>query len=1400
MRTKSPALKLFSLVTSALVWCTVSLHAQSGPTITTQPASQTNLAGTTVIFTVAVDGTGPFTYQWQFNGTNLSNDIIKIVAGNGTDAYSGDGGPATNASLNIPSGMALDLAGNLYVADTGNNRIRKVDTNGIINTFAGNGIPGYSGDGHAAMLATMNAPIGVALDGAGNMYIGDQNNNVVREVDTNLTISTLVTGLNGPAGVAVDRAGNLFIADEYNDRIIRDDTNGIISVVTTSYDAYGVAVDAAGNVYIADGSSGTVREANFAGQPILPLTTVSTNNAGDYSVVIANPYGSVTSAVAVLTIVLPASILIQPSSQLVLAGSNATLSVTAAGTPPLYYSWYCNTTNLLQNGTNSSFMVPNMSASNSGQYTVVITNAWSSVTSSVATLAVVYPPSVSTQPTSQTNQAGSDVTFTVAVDGTGPFTYLWQFNGTNFPKNIITTVAGNGGALNVGDGGAATNANLHYPQAVATDPAGNLFIADTFHDRIRKVHANGIITTVAGNGFAGFSGEGGAATLAMLDNPWGVALDGSGDFYIADCDNQRVRRVDTNGMITTVAGNGYDAGTGYGGYSGDGGAATNAELSFPQGVAVDVNGNLFFADSYNNRIRKVDTNGIITTVAGNGNGTYAGDGGAATNASLCNPQAVALDAVGNLYIADANNNVIRRVDTSGIITTVAGNGVSGYAGDGGLATNASLSSPRGVALDLAGNLFVGDYNNNRVRKVDTNGVITTVAGNGSGSYAGDGGAPTNASLNAPSGVTCDTTGNLYIADANNNRIRKVSLYGTYPSLTLPDVTATNAGNYTVVITSAYGSVTSAVATLTVAAPPIITVQPASQSLPPGSTAEFSVQAAGSGPFEYLWYFDSTNLLQSGADASLVVTNISAASVGQYTVVVTNAYGSVTSQVATLTVLFPPSVIAQPLGQTVIAGTNVIFSVTAGGTGPFTYQWQFNGTNVPDNIITTVAGNGSSSYSGDGGPATNAGLLVVWGLTLDAAGNLYIADTAHLRMRKVDTNGIITTVAGNGSSGYSGDGGAATNAGVDGPYGVAVDGVGNLYIADTGDNRIRKVDTNGVITTVAGNGSGTYAGDGGAATNASLNSPYGVALDSLGNLYIADTYNSRVRMVGTNGIITTVAGKSGYGYSGDGGAATNASLNSPYGVALDSLGNLYIADNGNNRIRIVRTNGIIATVAGKGGGDYSGDGGAATKASLNAPGGVAVDALGNLFIADSSNNRIRRVDANGIITTVAGNGSRTYAGDGGASTNASLNYPEGVALDSFYNLYIADTFNDRIRKVPPLGYPTLALPNVSADNAGNYMVVITSPYGSVTSAVAVLTVTIPRTPPQIITGDASFGFRTNYFGFNVSGAFGQTIVVDGSTDLVVWAPLFTNTVVGNPFYFCDPASTNYPSRFYRARLP
>ena len=304
------------------------------------------------------------------------------------------------------------------------------------------------------------------------------------------------------------------------------------------------------------------------------------------------------------------------------------------------------------------------------------------------------------------------------------------------------------------------------------------------------------------------------------------------------------------------------------------------------------------------------------------------------------------------------------------------------------------------------------------------------------------------------------------------------------------------------------------------------------------------------------------------------------------------------------------------------------------------------------------------------------------MAVDGAGNLYIADASNHRIRKVDSIGTITTIAGTGERGFGGDGGPATQAQLDDPTGVAVDGAGNLYIADWSNARIRKVDGTGTITTIAGTGERGFGGDGGPAIQAQLDAPSGVAVDEAGNLYIADWSNARIRKVDGTGTITTIVGTGERGFGGDGGPATQARLNYPYGVAVDGAGNLYIADLANHRIRKVDSTGTITTFAGTGERGFGGDGGPATQAQLDDPTGVAVDGAGNLYIADQYNHRIRRVDSTGTITTIAGTGERGFSGDGGPATQAQLDDPTGVAVDGAGNLYIADASNHRIRLLTP----------------------------------------------------------------------------------------------------------------------
>jgi uncharacterized protein (TIGR03437 family) len=580
-------------------------------------------------------------------------------------------------------------------------------------------------------------------------------------------------------------------------------------------------------------------------------------------------------------------------------------------------------------------------------------------------------------------------------------------------------------------------------------------------------------------------------------------MDAAGSIYISDAGNARIRKISPGGIISTIAGSGQSR------FSGDGGLATAASLNSPEHLAIDLAGNLYIADYGNQRVRKVGPDGVITTVAGNGTKGFSGDDGPATAASLNQPRGLVLDAAGNLYISDSNNFRVRKVTARGIVVTVAGTGVSGSSGDGGPATRASLGSLGGVALDSSGSLYVAVPSHDRVRRIGPDGIITTVAGSGTRGFSGDGGPATAASLYRPGGLAFDQAGNLYVSEEGNGRVRKISSSG---------------------------------------------------------------------------------------------------------------------------------------------------------------------------VITTVTGNGLFKFSGDGGPAVTAALNQPSGAALDASGNLFIADSYNYRVRKVSPSGVISTLAGIGIIAYSGDGGPATSASFNRPESVAVDGSGNLYIADSNNQRVRKVSPSGVVSTIAGNGTVGFSGDGGPATAASFRWPLAVAVDRAGSLYIADDLNHRVRKVGPTGIITTLAGNGVQGSSGDGGPATGASLYYPAALAVDAAGNVFIADWGNNRIRKVDPGGIITTVAGSGARGFSGDGGPATSAALIGPEAVATDTFGNVYIGDTGNRRVRKVSPAGIIVTVAGNGVQGFAGDGGPATSASLYTPFGLAVDAAGNLYIADYDNDRIRKV------------------------------------------------------------------------------------------------------------------------
>ncbi len=808
--------------------------------------------------------------------------------------------------------------------------------------------------------------------------------------------------------------------------------------------------------------------------------------------------------------------------------------------------------------------------------------------------------------------------FTTSSLATGTVTVSASYGGTTSftasATGTIETIAGNGKDGYTGNNGPATAAELSDPWGLAFDLAGDLFIADSNNNVIREVaKATGEITLVAGSGIGGYSGDNGLATAAELNIPYDIAVDSAGDVFIADTGNNVIREVvKATGDIINFAGNGTA------GYRGDNGVATAAELIHPEGLAFDSSGDLFFADSGNNVIREVvKATGDIITVAGNGTAGYTGDKGPASAAELNSPDDIAFDPSGDLFIADSGNYRERElVKATGDIITVAGNGTAGYTGDNGPATAAELEYAGGIAVDAVGDLFIADDGNNRIREVvKATGDIITVAGTGTAGYSGDGGPATAAELEYDGRLAVDSAGHVFVAQNFNYVIREITPAVTVTigqSSVLPTLTALSA------------STASAAAGQSVTFTATVSDLSAGGAIPNGGTVTFSDQ--------------------NGTIGSATLVN----GVAAFT----------TSSLAT--------------------GT-VTVSASYGGTANFAAS--------ATGMIETIAGNGIGGYTGNNGLATAAELFGPWGLVFDSSGDLYIADSHNNVVREVvKATGDIIVVAGNGIAGYSGDNGSAITAELHNPNSLAIDSSGDLFISDADNNVVREVvKATGDIIDFAGNGTAGYSGNGGPATAAELRHPNGLAFDSSGDLFIAEGGNNLIReVVKATGDIITFAGNGTVGYSGDGGPATAAELNGVDGLAFDSSGDLFIADVGNNVIReVVKATGDIITFAGNGTAGYSGDGGPATAAELNVINGLGTDSSGDLFIADFGNNVVREVvKATGDIITVAGTGTPGYSGDNGPAIAADLNAPGRVTVDSSGDLIVSDYGNNVVREVTP----------------------------------------------------------------------------------------------------------------------
>ena len=755
----------------------------------------------------------------------------------------------------------------------------------------------------------------------------------------------------------------------------------------------------------------------------------------------------------------------------------------------------------------------------------------------------------------------------------------------------IDTIGGTGHEGYGGDGGPATEAIFYSPSSLAVDAAGNVYVADRNNNRVRRIDVSGTVSTVAGTGRQGTSGDGGPATDAQLFTPGAIALDADGNIYVSCSGGHRVRRIDASGTISTIAG------TGVQGSSGDGGPAVEAQLDRPDAIAVDAEDNVYIAEYGSHRVRKIDATGIITAFAGTGVKGNGGDGGPATDAQLDFVNGLAVDATGNVYMTDMNQASVRKVDPSGTITTVAGTGIGGWSGDGGPASQARITTPSGIAVDPDGSLFVTEYWAGRIRKVDPDGIITTIAGTGEQLTSGDMGLAARAGLDRPGAIAVGPAGNLYITEAFGQKIR-----------ILKPVARRSA--FVLTLGSSGGEVLLAVGENGV-------VSMGDQPLPEG----FEIAAR-----------DGTTYSISQTPAGVII----ATHVPEHDVAGDDRGG-------------------RPASPLVGARDGAY-------------------------IIEAIGGTGHAGYGGDGAPATRAVFRTPDDVAVDAEGNVYVADRNNNRIRRIDASGTVSTIAGSGRQGTSGDGGPAIDAQLFNPSAIALAADGNIYVSCSGGHRVRRIDGSGTISTFAGTGVPGSSGDGGPAVEAQLDRPNAIAVDGEGNVYVAEYGSHRVRKIDTAGIINAFAGTGVRGYGGDGGPATDARLDFVRDLAVDAAGNVYLTDMNQARLRRVNSDGTIDTVVGTGTSGWSGDGGPATRARIATPAGIAVGPGGSLFLTEFWAGRIRKVDPDGIITTIAGTGRQESTGDMGLAVEASLDRPSGIAIDAAGNLYVTEAYGNRVRKL------------------------------------------------------------------------------------------------------------------------
>ena len=1166
---------------------------------------------------------------------------VTTLAGSAEPGYVD--GPVARARFTTPMGVVFDRQGNAFISERLGNRIRKIDRNGIVSTFAGSQAGNRDGRGTSAMFHTLQETV---IDANDNLYTADFDNYSIRKIAPDGSVTTLTGNgpgdwdgdlrtarFNSPAGMALKSDGTLFVADWANSKVRQISPQGQVTTFLSGLTyVEAVALDAANRLYVSVPEGPGLRQYDLQGQLAWSLDVPSGFRDGPVAEAMVGKFNELEF--------LPDGEIFFPD------GAHNRIRHLTMGLPPL----------LTMSPAGGSFT--NKTQVN---LTTIASNGW------------IHYTLDGTEPENSSTLYGGSLVLTSST------TVKARVFVNGIPVSAIMTAAfQRTDGVNPADGIPAEwrikyFGSVNDPRALATaDPDGDgannyqEYLSGTSPlDALSVPRVPVSIETYAGSEAGSRDGTLAEATFT---SPSSFRRDFQGRFWVAEATwapwttplvgAHRIRIIDpAAGTVTTLAGS---AEPGY-----VDGPAARARFITPVGVVFDRQGNAFVTERLGNRIRKIDRNGIVSTFAGSQAGNRDGRG---TNAMFHTLQETVIDANDNLYTADFDNYSIRKITPDGSVTTLTGNGPGDLNGD---LKTARFNSPAGMTLKSDGTLFVADWVNGEIRQISPQGQVTTLL----------------AGLTYVEGVALDAVSRLYVSLPEVPTLNQYDLKARLVwSLSVPSgfrdgpVAEAMVGRFNELELLSDGQIffpdgaNNRIRHLTMGPPALLTMAPSGGSF----TNQTQVQL--------------TTIVTNG----LIRYTLDGTDPGNGSTL----YGGSLMLTASATVkarVFVNEIPVSPIGTGV-------FSRVAGG---------LRIVYLPSPVtVSTLAGNGQVG-SADG-VGSQARFNYPNGGATDAQGNTYIADFANNKIRKVTPQGVVTTVAGTGLAGYQD--GPASAAQFNGPLAVFASSSGTLYVADTGNNRIRKIDANGLVTTVAGDGTAGYLN--GSSSSARFNFPNDLLLGRDGRLYVCEFNNHTVRLVDVNGMVSTLAGNGSPGYVD--GAAAAARFNRPAGLALEPDGDILVSEWEGNRIRRISVNNLVSTVAGSGIAGYVDD--TALSAQFRNPDGLAVAPDGTIYVADNGNNAIRCVQPNGLVVTVAGTGDAGFLdGQGALARFAS---PTGLGIDAAGNLVVPDYVNQRVRKITlspsiPVALALRTLPSVYRPGVAATLpvtIVVTPPTGTTAYAV------------------------------------------------------------------------------------